>query len=383
MLDSYTPMLEYNTVSGMVNRIFSEEKLKQRLEMTGILETESPVTAIIIRMKPSLLQLMDEKSGMLFKIHLMEMLKGICRDCCLVSEVKTGEIVAAVFAQEEEILQFCKEVEKGINTGYKGQATVGIGGIWEDACEFYKSYQEADRALKYAYFRNRQDVFCWSEYCLLEGKRGTLAEEVDESFNKELRAGNEEKVYGILEDVKAQITEVKWQYEYMNEWILGLVRIFARYCKDMHIQLEIQNLEDGLQRVENIEDFWNFFAQAIQEAFAKHKMNQDGRNTRLAEAVCEYVNLHLEEDISMAVLSERMGVSEGHLSRIFKKEKNMSILEYITGKRMEEAQKLLKETDLNVETIAKLCGYRTFHYFGKKFKECTGYTPTAYREAQK
>ena len=57
-----------------------------------------------------------------------------------------------------------------------------------------------------------------------------------------------------------------------------------------------------------------------------------------------------------------------------------SILEYITEKRMKEAKRLLTETSYSIEKIANLSGYRTPHYFGQKFKETYGYTPTYYRE---
>lgn len=55
----------------------------------------------------------------------------------------------------------------------------------------------------------------------------------------------------------------------------------------------------------------------------------------------------------------------------------------MTEKRMQEAKRLLEETNLNVEAISGLCGYRTFHYFSRKFKETYGYTPTQYRETKR
>ena len=121
----------------------------------------------------------------------------------------------------------------------------------------------------------------------------------------------------------------------------------------------------------------------MRNAFQKHETNLDNRNENLVQAVCDYIDEHLEEDISMNLLAEKMGISEGHLSRTFKKLRNRSVLEYMTEKRMQEAKRLLEETNLNVEAISGLCGYRTFHYFSRKFKETYGYTPTQYRETKR
>jgi two-component system response regulator YesN len=54
---------------------------------------------------------------------------------------------------------------------------------------------------------------------------------------------------------------------------------------------------------------------------------------------------------------------------------------YTTKVRMDEAARLLKETQKNVKEIAALCGYHDYFYFCRVFREYHSCTPTAFREA--
>jgi len=70
-----------------------------------------------------------------------------------------------------------------------------------------------------------------------------------------------------------------------------------------------------------------------------------------------------------------------YLSRIFKKEKGISISNYIIQKRVEEAKKLLTQSTLPINTVSLYVGYSNFSYFTKMFKDNTGYAPLEYRRS--
>lgn len=64
---------------------------------------------------------------------------------------------------------------------------------------------------------------------------------------------------------------------------------------------------------------------------------------------------------------------------MFKKEKGVSISNYILQKRVDEAKKLLCGSSLPINTVSLHIGYSNFSYFTKMFKENTGLTPLEYR----
>ncbi|MNJ25671.1 HTH-type transcriptional activator Btr [compost metagenome] len=66
---------------------------------------------------------------------------------------------------------------------------------------------------------------------------------------------------------------------------------------------------------------------------------------------------------------------------MFKSETGESYLEFLTKVRMEEAKRLLKDSDLKAYEIAELVGYSDQRYFSQVFRKHTGMKPTDYRKA--
>lgn len=99
----------------------------------------------------------------------------------------------------------------------------------------------------------------------------------------------------------------------------------------------------------------------------------------IAESTVKYINSHLSEDLSAAVLSDVTGYSSGYLSRVFRQQMNISIHDYISSARMNLAKEMLSNTNLKIYEIASNCGYDNTTYFIKIFKMNTGMTPQDYK----
>ncbi len=94
----------------------------------------------------------------------------------------------------------------------------------------------------------------------------------------------------------------------------------------------------------------------------------------------DYIEEHIREKITMRMLADQLHMNEQHLMRIFKKETGQSVVDYITGRRVAIAGRLLKETDYSINFIADCVGCENYSYFTKLFKKQTGVTPSEYRE---
>ncbi|MBU7591121.1 AraC family transcriptional regulator [Metabacillus halosaccharovorans] len=99
-------------------------------------------------------------------------------------------------------------------------------------------------------------------------------------------------------------------------------------------------------------------------------------------ACCEYINLHLDEKLSLEFLAKEVGYSDYHLSRKFNKEMGCSINDYIQNERLEKAKYLLTTTNTNIEKISIDLGFGSRSYFTSIFKKNTGETPSEYRKNQ-
>lgn len=83
-------------------------------------------------------------------------------------------------------------------------------------------------------------------------------------------------------------------------------------------------------------------------------------------------------DLCISDIADELGISEGRLSHVMKKETDYSVGTYIKRYRIKEAMKLLKKGKHKVYEVASLVGYRDITYFSTTFKKVTGVSPSDY-----
>lgn len=96
----------------------------------------------------------------------------------------------------------------------------------------------------------------------------------------------------------------------------------------------------------------------------------------------DYIYDHLHEDLTVKLLADVIGLNPSYLSKLFIKEKKMSINEFITHAKITTAQNLLKFSDFTSLEIAMALGYSSQSAFISVFKKFNGVTPKQYRDMQ-
>lgn len=102
--------------------------------------------------------------------------------------------------------------------------------------------------------------------------------------------------------------------------------------------------------------------------------------SKIVKTTIDYIYLHLHSRITLEELAENAGVSSGYLSKLFKKETQITVSDYITALKIEEAQRLLKYSDMSIVDIANYLAFASQSYFVHVFHVKTGMTPRKYRE---
>lgn len=100
----------------------------------------------------------------------------------------------------------------------------------------------------------------------------------------------------------------------------------------------------------------------------------------IIQKVLNYINLNLNNNLSLKTLAEMFNISAGYLSTLFKKETGSTLTDYVNKQRIQYAILLLNATDLQIQTIASYCGIHDMNYFTRTFKKFKGMTPKKYRE---
>jgi len=102
----------------------------------------------------------------------------------------------------------------------------------------------------------------------------------------------------------------------------------------------------------------------------------------IVEKVISFISSNIYNSLSRDEIARYVYLNPEYLSRLFKKETGISLLEYIQNEKIKIAKELLVETRLSVSDIASKLGYSNFAYFAQLFSKNTGLTPVVYRKSR-
>jgi AraC-like DNA-binding protein len=97
------------------------------------------------------------------------------------------------------------------------------------------------------------------------------------------------------------------------------------------------------------------------------------------EAAAAHLAAHLADEPDLAALARTAGLSPFHFSRVFKAHTGVPPHRYLTGLRLEEAKRLLRDSALSVTDICYEVGFRNLSHFIAAFRAHAGVTPSRYR----
>jgi AraC-like DNA-binding protein/mannose-6-phosphate isomerase-like protein (cupin superfamily) len=103
----------------------------------------------------------------------------------------------------------------------------------------------------------------------------------------------------------------------------------------------------------------------------------------LVNEVFTVIERRFAEPISLDDVARAVGRSASHLTATVRKATGMTVLEWITERRMAEARRRLRETDEDIAIVAERVGYHDATYFIRLFRRAHQTTPRAFRVANR
>ncbi|MBR2633955.1 MAG: helix-turn-helix transcriptional regulator [Clostridia bacterium] len=154
-------------------------------------------------------------------------------------------------------------------------------------------------------------------------------------------------------------------------------------CSEILV-LPLENPQGCLQDFKKLQNLFLFGEHRLQIFSVFYGMLQkifpdnSPKNSRLLPVLqCIEANLS-SPSLSNTTLSEKAGISEVYLRRIFREEYGTTPKQYILGIRIQKAKQMLSNTGLSVTAVSEACGFSSLFHFSRAFKEKTGLTPTEY-----
>lgn len=144
--------------------------------------------------------------------------------------------------------------------------------------------------------------------------------------------------------------------------------------KELVMFRDIYRFAQSEELMEDLTGWMIGFRDKINEEF------DDYRNRSKVDKALEYIHANYDKDLNMAVVSNHVSMNYSLFSYVFKQYTGQNFVNYIRELRMNEAKRLLAETDMRVIEISRRVGYEDEKHFAKTFKSLNGVSPTEYRK---
>ncbi len=155
------------------------------------------------------------------------------------------------------------------------------------------------------------------------------------------------------------------EYAVIKSKILRLIEeeSISRYGKDIFANIMISDLIMTLSRF----------------AYEQDHPKRKEKETDMIQAMIEYIDLHLDEDLSLETLGEQFFISKYYAAHEFKERTGMSVHQYIIKKRLERCADEIK-TGKAVSRVYSDCGFADYSAFYRAFKKEYHLSPKDYQK---
>jgi AraC-like DNA-binding protein len=136
-----------------------------------------------------------------------------------------------------------------------------------------------------------------------------------------------------------------------------------------------RDLQRATREARTVADLVSAYRDAVLEMGAAARRPGANRRERSLARALSYVADNYAEPLPLSTVARVAGFAPSYFSVLFKRREKMTFEHYVRRLRLERAQQLLAQTDLDVGRVALLAGFRTPGYLARVFKRATGLTP--------
>lgn len=304
---------------------------------------------------------------------------------CHMEKIKEAYIVWIVNVKKKEkaqnlVMGLQQETNSLSFNGAQPSLIMGVGSCVESLMDIRSSYYEALAAEEYIEAHPKGRLLFYEKLPEVLGQEELQDGECLLKLVQALRKGDRElslELYGQYTRGLHQKYHSQILYRYFSFKMFKLL-------KDSLVEYIPENLIEELMRAAAEET--DAARDAGMQKFLNHAcdwrtLTQKSSQLELTNKILDYIkkNVFLPT-LSLEQMGDEFGLSTYYISRFMTEQTGTNLKSYITELRMEEARRLLRETNLPLYEIVVQIGYLDVSSFIRKFKKEMGKTPGEYRE---
>lgn len=167
-------------------------------------------------------------------------------------------------------------------------------------------------------------------------------------------------------------------FTYMKKAIkLGVFDYLLKPVDDDELEATLSSL---VERIREEDKGYERLRKKQRSADSEQIPLPQGVNNHVVDSSISFIASNYDKPVGLQEAASFLGLSESHLSRLFKEVTGLNFLQYLNAWRINKSVEMMKDPKRNIGEIATSCGFPTPGYFAKIFKRFTGVTPTQFRD---
>lgn len=394
---SSLPVLKERFVISLLNnQISTLAEIKNNIAFLDLDMTSRHYTVALIEIDkyPELLAAHTTKDINLNKFAIRNMTEEIIGSYfnSLSAEVNENQIAVIINltgvdadAVRTDLMQMTRQVKNTICNILDFTVTIGVGTIYQDITQVYLAYKEALDVIKHKLVLGENRIIFYDELTANNEINYYYPLQLEAHIVNNIKLGNYEKILLYLEEIRLDITKNhKISYENIYRLYSRLLDASINVLTEMNGSIKAVFGEDyliykELAKRETLEEINEWMCFVFEKITGYISCLEKGRNKNIEE-VLAFINGNYALNLSVDMIAEQVRLNPTYLSRVFKQDTGKTIIEYLTLTRLAQSKKLLENTGLTINEIAKKVGYNNIHSYIRYFKKFEGITPGEYRK---
>ncbi|NHN35460.1 response regulator [Paenibacillus agricola] len=314
----------------------------------------------------------------------------LCLDVLPIGGQQWGVILAvskpgSYLQTHNETMAMARFLQKAFIEQRNETASVTISPVFHNLAELHRIYVSCDRILKYAPFFEKE---CIIQSDSIPKKAADYWMELHPYVVRaaaQLDQHQTEQACLTVSEAFAFLIK-----RFHLDGVMLLCRELVALLESFRLKRQLAKLVDRAVEEEVSGENWvtfmrisvwfqHMFREAIREAEEKLSSRYSWKVRQTLERIRE----QYKEALTVESLAEEVGISGDRLRHVFKQETGMTVLDYLTQIRMDQAKQMLKDKRVKVYEIAEMVGYKNSQYFSQVFRKTVGVNPLVYAEGKR
>ena len=311
----------------------------------------------------------------------------------------SGRLYAIVGLDEETDFEPLDQVFENLQRHFKFffnvNVLVGVSDTQRELMQLYRAREQSERALVFSDSRRDMDLIYYRTIGHPASPESVETEKIQDLLYEYFMSEKYEEKE-MTELVESAITVVSSR---AGEQFADPLTAARKFCLQfvttlVHALFKLDIMEEWLDdyvkfiglihSVDTMAKLSRYTNDLIRTLADVLHISRDGSGNYLIEQAKQYIkNNYNKTSLGLDEVSRAINISSIYLCKLFSRHTDSSFTEYVNRVRINEAKRLLRETDLRIQEISDRVGYAQAKYFNYVFKRLEQVTPTAYRRMGK